>query len=255
MGVTIKEILELIDLNDITVWTVTSKEGDNSKVFDSIEDETLESRKDRFRRVMAVYPGGRFIFKGKKNKTDTRGQFLYEFENNNMNSSNQQPQQAVSINGVPEDKVTQMIQDAISRDREKREVEDLRKKLSEAEKKYREIDTSLNRILLKLGDNIIPIVSGIFGQPVKPATVGYLGLETQHDNNGTVQAEIMEIDEDSMNELSSRLEDAIELWGKADPEFIEVIEFISNFAASGDTIDTGFIKLDYKTVKQMLLKK
>jgi hypothetical protein len=255
MGVTIKEILELIDLNDITVWTVTSKEGDNSKVFDSIEDETLESRKDRFRRVMAVYPGGRFIFRGKKNKTDTRGQFLYEFENNNMNNSNQQTQQNVSINGVPEDKVSQMIQDAINRDREKREVEDLRKKLSEAEKKYREMDTSLNRILMKLGDNIIPIVSGIFGQQVKPATVGYLGLETQPENNGTVQSEVMEIDEDSMNELSSRLEDAIELWGKADPEFIEVIEFISNFAASGDTIDTGFIKLDYKKVKQLLLKK
>jgi len=125
----INEVIEWIELNQIEWFTVSTTKSDNTKVFDSLDDETLDNRKKRFRDTMRICTGGRFVIKGKRNKSDGRGLFEAEFENHN---DQQQSQSGIGsstptiVSGVPKDEVQALIASALKADRTERELNELR---------------------------------------------------------------------------------------------------------------------------------
>jgi hypothetical protein len=53
--------------------------------------------------------------------------------------------------------------------------------------------------------------------------------------------------------MMDRIQAAVEKWNDADPDFVQVLEFIAEFAASGATISPfPMVTLDYNAIKSML---
>lgn len=243
----IDEIIRMIELNEITVWQVSTADGDNRKVFDSLEDETLEGRKNRFRQVMELYPAGRLILNGKKSKNDTRGGFRFEFSTNapeTAQSIGNMPA-AYTVQGITPDEVKQQIADAIAAHDRERRLQELEAENKELKKVVD--NDSIGRILTKAE----PLIQYFIGRmiPQRPS-VAVAGIERE-DNEDVVFETIGDIDE----ETTDRVQAAIELWQTGDEDFVEVLEFIADFAANNRKVKAGLITLDYASVKNMLLNK
>lgn len=247
----VEDVIKWLDLNQNEWFTVSTTNDDNKKVFDSVEDETYETRKRRFRDTMQLCTGGRFVIKAKSNKTAGRGLFTEEFANNTASGS----APAVAgvqpvVSGITPDEVERRITDALDRDRKARELEALRAELKEARAELKENDSTINRILNRAEPLIGMLMSKMIPGTAQMGIAGTnqpIPVESVEDQR--------EVSEEEIDELSARIELAITKWGTADAGFIEVLEFIADFAADGKKIDTGFIQLDYPTVKGMMLKK
>ena len=48
----VEDVISWLGLQSLDYWTVSLNNDDNTKVFESIEDETLEGRRARFRETM-----------------------------------------------------------------------------------------------------------------------------------------------------------------------------------------------------------
>lgn len=235
----IKQVLDWLDLNRLEWFSVSTTKGDNTKVFDSIEDETLAARLKRFEDTMQICTGGRFIIKAKRNQKDGRGGFELEFENRPETSGIGSAQPA-TIQGVPEDKVQVLIAEALEKAEQKRKVSELERENKELKKEVEENGGAFMRILKKAE----PVIGMLIDRAIPQKQIQIAGYEPSEHNTDDVD-----------QELTSRIETAVMKWSEADEDFIQVLEFIAEFAATGEKIDTGFIKLDYATVKGMLLKK
>ena len=248
----VDDVIKWLDLNQNEWFTVSTTHDDNKKVFDSVEDETYEMRKRRFRETMQLCTGGRFVIKAKSNKTAGRGLFTEEFANN----SNGYLAPAVAgvqpgVSGITPEEVERRITDALERDRKAREVEDLKAELKEAKAELKENDSALNRIISRAE----PLIGMLLTKMIPgTAQMGIAGTDRTIPVDG-IGSEQHEVTDEEIDEMSTRIELAITKWGGADPQFIEVLEFIADFAADGKKIDAGFIQLDYETVKGMMLKK
>lgn len=250
MSKQIDDIIRLLELNEVTQWSVSSGEGDNKRVFDSLDDETLATRQDRFRKVMDLYPAGRLILTGSRTKNDTRSKFRYEFENRREDTTAiSGVQNAMSGVGMSKDEVQQQIAAAIQEHDRKRRLEELEAENKELRKEVKDIEQS-GIGLIKRAE---PIISQLIDRFIpRPASVTMAGI-TRNENTEPVEFEsIGEVDD----ETTARAQAAIEQWAEADTEFIQVLEFIADFAATGKSIDVGFgMKFDYQKIKEMLLSK
>jgi hypothetical protein len=248
----VTNVISWLELNKLDWFTVSTTKDDNSKVFDSIETESFEDRKNRFIETMRLSHGGRYVIKAKANKTAGRGVFMEEF----ANIESGQPAQVAGIGSVPPsenmvtvDELEKRITDAIARDRQARELEDLRAELKEARAELKENDSAINRII----KNAEPII-GLAISRIMPqgAQMGIAGTNNTIPVDGIVEKQ-NEVSEEEIDALSARIELAVAKWGTADPDFIEVMEFIADFASNGSTISPfPGINLDYKSIKGML---
>jgi len=246
----VEDVIKWLDFNQNEWFTVSTTNDDNKKVFDSIEDETYEARKRRFREVMQLCTGGRFVIKAKSNKTAGRGMFTEEFANNTASGS----APAVAgvqpvVSGITPDEVERRITDALDRDRKAREVETLRAELKEARAELKENDSTINRIL----NRAEPLIGMLMSKMIPgTAQMGIAGTTQTIPVDGIVEDQ-HEVTEEEIDEMSTRIELAIAKWGGADPQFLEVLEFIADFASNGSTISPfPGINLDYKSIKGML---
>jgi len=246
----VEDVIKWLDFNQNEWFTVSTTNDDNKKVFDSIEDETYEARKRRFREVMQLCTGGRFVIKAKSNKTAGRGMFTEEFANNTASGS----APAVAgvqpvVSGITADEVKRQIEDAIDRDRQARELADLKAQLKEAKAELKESDSAVSRILLRAE----PIIGMIMNKMIPgTAQMGIAGTDRTIPVDGIVEQQ-HEVTDEEIDEMSTRIELAIAKWGGADPQFLEVLEFIADFASNGSTISPfPGINLDYKSIKGML---
>lgn len=246
----VENVIEWIRDNKLEHWTVSTSNTDNKKVFETTEEENFEDRVNRFRKVMTLSTGGRFIIVAKKNKSDGRGLFSDEFVNNavGIGSLNKDTLPTV-INGVPEDKVKEMIQAERANWERELELKALREQNKELQDTVKEHDTAFNRILMKLEPHIGMLAGAVMNKFIPQNAPIAMGTTTQSINN------IPQTPEDMTNEeMNSRVEAAVEKWMIADPDnFVTLIEFIADFAASGKTIDGPFgMKFDYNAVKALL---
>jgi hypothetical protein len=247
----VEDVIKWLDLNQNEWFTVSTTNDDNKKVFDSLEDETYESRKRRFRDTMQLCTGGRFVIKAKSNKTAGRGGFTEEFANITIGGS----APAVAgvtpvVSGITTDELERRITDALDRDRKARRLEELEAQLKEARAELKESDSAVNRILLRAE----PIIGMIMNKMIPgTAQMGIAGTTQTIPVDGIVEQQ-NEVSEEEIDEMSTRIELAITKWGTADPDFIQVLEFIADFAAGGKEINAGFMTLTYPTVKGMMLK-
>jgi len=246
----VEKVITWLENNQLQWWTVSRTNDDNTKVFDSIEDETYEARKNRFIVTMQDVTGGKFIVKAKKNKTDGRGIFSDEFSNlpAGISGMNKDSLPTV-INGVPKEEVKEMIQAEREKWERDLEMKALREQNKELQATVKEHDTAFNRIIMKLEPHIGMLAEAAIGKFFPQAPSVALGTTTQKINNTPQNSEEM-----TNEEMNSRVEAAVEKWMIADPDnFVRLIEFIADFAESGKTIDGPFgMKFDYNAVKELL---
>ncbi|MDX9696028.1 MAG: hypothetical protein RBT49_09575 [Bacteroidales bacterium] len=240
-------MIRWLELQELEYWSVSlTKDEGNTKVFDWIENETLEARKQRFRDTMRISQGGRYYIKAKRNKTDGRGIFLEEFSNltNNLPAS----QSAIgTVTGITPDEVEKRIQDALSKDRQERELKELKEENQQLQKALKEVDTAGTRFMQKLEPYIGMIASSFVNKiiPAQPAvTMGMVehipADEMIEDNENDT-----EMNEQEQTQEATRIETALIKWAQADPDYINLLEAIAELAASKDNMYTmakGFIK-------------
>lgn len=247
---TLNDVFRLIDLNEIKFFSVSATDGTNTKVFDMNEDETIDAAKSRFREVMQYCTGGRFIFKGTRSKNDTRGAFRFEFSHQGESAisgiqTNVQP----VMNGIPENKVQEMIAKAL-------EDERLKNKMATLEEQNKELKAELKSkesVWQDIAENLKPLakpiaaIAGSFLQSKMPS-VGIAGYQPTGNNEPEADFEPVgenETDQPENND-QQRLEIALSKWAKADPEFLTLIEAVAEMAASNDPM--------YGMAKSMLKK-
>lgn len=269
MAAQVDDIVKLIRLQNIEFFTVSTSGGDNKKIFDSTdEDSTLDDRIARFLKVMDLYHGGRFILKGRRVKNDARSGFEYEFSNLEFQSAtpgNTTPM----VSGISADEVERRITEALQRDREKRELEDLRKELKDTKDALKSKDTAMNRILESLAPYagqiapaVVSAVSGFLGKFSPAGTPIAVGtVEKQHQQDSVFES-VDEVEEriehknntemnDDKNELieeqASRLDAAVLKLAQNEPEYIELLERVAEMAAANDQT--------YQMARNFILKK
>lgn len=251
----VHEVLKWLELNGCEYWTVSRDKSNNTKVFEWYRDETLAQRRERFIDTMKLLPATWYYVQAKKAENQTVGFFSAEFTNGEPEGSKQQSTPgATVISGVPETDVQRRIDEAIERYETRAKLAQLERERAELAAQVNELNNVGTRFMKKLEPYIGQIAGSLMNKfiPQAPA-VGIAGTVSNDVIFDPVedeeQAQVQEHDQET------RIATALQRWSDADADFIDVLEFIANFAASGEKIDAGFIKLDYSTVKSMLLKK
>lgn len=245
----IEDVIRWIDLNGIEFWKVSKSRGDkNDKVFETEKDETMADKKARFRDVMRLYPGNYFVVSGKKSLTQTTGQFEYEF----MNGQTASPAvggltPGVSGDFVPKSEINGLVNAEIEKFKTELKLQQLEAENKELKKELDENGGAIGR-MIKRAEPVLGMLIDRF-VPARPqvqlAGIEYTNQpETRNDVSETVEAS---------DEENHRIQIALEKWNAADADFIQVLEFIADFAATGKTISPfPMVTLDYNSIKGML---
>ncbi|OJV39629.1 MAG: hypothetical protein BGO29_04585 [Bacteroidales bacterium 36-12] len=242
----VEDVIKWLELNNLEWWTVSLTKDDNAKVFDSLDDEALEARKQRFRDTMRLSLGNRFVIKAKSNKSSGRGMFQEEFQNN-QGSSLQPSQHTVGTIGITPEEVEKRITEALDKANRERELKDLKEQNIQLQKSLKEVDTVGTRIMQKLEPYIGTIASSLVNKliPDQPA-VSIASAEPVEEPEYVYEKNDDETDIDTQNtQDANRIETALIKWANADPDYIGLLEAIADLAASGDNMYTmakGFIK-------------
>lgn len=253
----IDDTIKFLQLNKIEYWKVQLKDADNSLIFEA-DESTFADNEQRFRDVMELCTGSRFIIKGSEKKGINRGNFLEEFKNVPEVPGIPKVEGLPQVQGVPVDEVERRISAAIDGLKREQKMEALENENKELKQTVREFDSMQNRILGKLEPYIGTIIQSVAGKifPQQPS-VQLAGVEYEKDENDTE-------DENPEHESSNpkpqiqngehRLTVALEKWQKADPDnFIRLIEFIADFASSDKKISPfPGINLGYTEISEML---
>ncbi|MFM2292648.1 MAG: hypothetical protein RIS29_2461 [Bacteroidota bacterium] len=251
----VEKVIEWLRINELEYFTVKTSNDENSRIFDRKDEAPFEDEITRFQRVMSISKGGRYIIVAKASKTTTRGQFKEEFSNADAVTpavSGLAPTPSV---GLSEEKVNEMLEKKRLEWEKDLELKQLKEQLKDVKEELRAKDSALNNFIEKINPHIGLLLNGLASKIFPQAQPTQLSI-------GTIDRAIQQQQTTSESEMDentlspeSRLEAALEQWQAADPEsFIELIEFIANFAASGEKIKAGFIDLGYNEVKEMLLK-
>lgn len=238
----VDKVIEWLEVNETPHFVVSSKEGENSKVFESREDESFEDAKNRLRRVMEFCTGNRFVIKARKEYKGTRGFFTEEFRNNPDGSI--VPSQQSAIGNTAQNSGPGLGYIAIGEldrrlaEERKSIMQDVRIERLEAENKelqteLLEKDTAFTRTIQKLEPYLGTILGNTIGKMVPQAPmVGVAGIE------------ISETETDLSDE--QRLSAALQRWSEVEPDLVKIIETLANMAVSGDNM--------YSMAKNMLIK-
>jgi len=239
----VENVIKWLHVNDLNYWRVKVKEGDNATVFETTEGKTFDDNVSNFRRVMDLSQGNRYFITANSLKAQSKGNYFEEFKNLETQTSaigaNQQSQMSI---GVAPEEVDRRVTDAVERAMDKLEMKRIKEENSELQKTIREHDTMMNRVIKQTE----PFIGTMLGSLVKKfipdaPQLGIAGIDDidQVDNETETQTA-----EPEMQNQQIRLQNALERWSKADPDFIDIIETVSNMAATGNPM--------YQTAKGLL---
>lgn len=242
----VENTIEWLRLNGLDHFTVSLKDTDNTRVFESDDTVIFEDNVSKFRQVMNLSMGSRFLIKASKKADSKRGNYFEEFKNISALS-------APAVNGLaaqpqPQQDVEALIEAGIAKYKREVEFQNLKAELAE----YKKIADKKLSIFEKLVENATPYVPQIAGLIIKKfspgsAPIALAGFENQTQNNFQQTDEIMENSEITFtDEQTDRVEAALQMWAKADPDCIALLEKIAQMAASKDGM--------YGMAKGMLLK-
>lgn len=247
----IEDILRWLEINGLEFFKVSKSRGDkNDKVYETSSEDNPAERIRKFRDAMKFAPSGYFYITARRSQTATTGLFENEF----MNGQAASPAvggvaPAVSGDFVPKSEISGMVQAEM--EKYKQEI-----RMKELEEENRELKQQVNSAMTGIGNalnKIMPVIADrIF--PQRPA-VQVAGIE--RSEQPTQQNEIDEIIDtevvEATNEENERIQNALMKWSEADADFIQVLEFIADFAATGKTISPfPMVTLDYNSIKGML---
>jgi len=275
----VEDVIKFLKVNKLDYWTVQVKEGDNGYVFKADEGLSFDDNVKNFRQTMELSTGSRFFLKANGGKVN-KGNFYEEFKNVSGTPSVNGLPNTNTVRGFTEEEVDRKITEALEKERIRREMEAVKQENEELKQQINAINTPVNRVIAKIGD-YLPQIMGFIGErifpprtPMQIAGMDYnLNFEprvqTMHassNEHASSQEPDQEHKQDDIHrdepqfsnlaeDAENRLVNAINLWAKADPEFLEVIEFIANFAASGNKVGNGFMQFDYNQVKGLIFNK
>ncbi len=242
----VEDVISWLELNSLEWWTASLTKDDNAKVFDSLEDETLETRKKRFRDTMRLATGNRFIIRAKTNKQAGRGMFQEEFANNQGNL--QASQSTIgTVTGITPDEVEKRIADALAKAERERELKELREQNNQLQKALKEVDSVGTRFMQKL-EPFIGVIAQSFVSKLVPnnPAVSIASIDTVSDTDPDHENEITDLEtSQEVEQTQLRIENALIKWMKADPDYIDLLEAIAKLADEKDpmyNMAKGFIK-------------
>lgn len=233
-----ENIIKIIRENAIENWTVKSSKSDSNSVVFKTNDAGMENNIERMNKIMMLYKGDYFVFQGKDNSASGRGNYLYEFSNNNKEENLNVNRQIPYVSGISPEDVQKQIDLAVAKVKMEFREEDLlrrEKELKEERKAFIEEKESVVGIAIsKLGavlPKIFPkvAVAGIDDNPIKA---------TQLTNN---EQPITEEDDriKSVNEVSEdvtvKVENLMNRWLAVDEDCVALLEKIVCLAESGDS--------------------
>lgn len=234
----VDKVIEWLEVNETPHFVVSSREGENSKIFESREDESFEDAKNRFRRVMNFCRGNRFLVKARKDYKSTRGLFTEEFRNNPESAPLASGQ--ASISGQANPGLGYIAIGELDRrlaEERKSIMQDVKIERLEAENKelqteLLEKDTAFARAIHKLEPYLGTILGNTVGKIIPQAPViGVAGMEEDTDIT------------DGMTD-EERLSKALQRWGAVEPDMINIIEILAEMAEKKDntyTMAKGFL--------------
>jgi hypothetical protein len=226
-----EKAIDFIKFNGFKFWKLRRNEkGPYLFVFQN-EDSTMQDSEVRLKDALNyLEPGNYWIETGEK-ATDTRGWHSSPFriEGAGYGIGN------LPVSGIgtltPE-LVQEKINEALSRERQTRDLEDLRKKLLEAETKAKELEREKDSFLMRLGNGLVPYIGTIIeGFGITPSTkyapARIAGIDEPNKNQNMAEKAV---------DQQKRLEIAFEKWAKYESDPALVIEKIVELAETNPKV-------------------
>ena len=255
----INNVLQWLDVNGILQWTVFQGSGSagQGKIFESNIEMPQETEVDRFKTVMALSENTLVKIVGKTNPKQQTGVFVETWSNVSAAPTH-------SIGAAPvmdADYIDKKIAAAVHEERlmwREKELAKRESSLADAEKEFKRNQEGIVGILIEKAapfiSKLVPrtAVAGVqTSTPVDPIPVREVvsGTESQDDVAGGTSSDVFADDE------ADRLFNAMTRYKEADPEYLEVLESFINTVTSGEPFSVYGMKVDYTTIKNVILKR
>lgn len=247
----IEDILRWLEINGLEFFKISKSRGDkNNKIYETSSEDNPAERIRKFRDAMKFAPSGYFYIIARRNETATTGLFENEF----MNGQAASPAvggvtPGVSGDFVPKSEISGMVQAEIEKYKTEVRLQQLEAENKELKKELDENGGAIGR-MIKRAEPVLGMLIDRF-VPARPS-VQLAGIEHETEfepetRNSEPETEL------ASDEENHRIQLALEKWNAADPDFIQVLEFIADFAATGKTISPfPMVTLDYNSIKGML---
>ncbi|MDD4109804.1 MAG: hypothetical protein PHH93_13900 [Prolixibacteraceae bacterium] len=241
----VNDVIEWLRLNEMKSWEVRTKDTDNAIVFQTMEGIPEETNFSNFQKNMELSKGGRYIIYASDStnlKTSKKGRFREEFENlENVSSIGSVAPQFM---GVPDGFVRREdVQAMIDKERMRNEMDRQKTEIEDLKEENRRLNEPIKKFMSNLSPIVAPVVSGLMQKFAPGTQIGMLpGSFAENEPKMNIPDEGEEINEED----DLKLRNALESWSNADPDFLLLIEKISDMAKSGNPF--------YSQAKEMLLK-
>ena len=260
----INNVINWLDLNGIEQWTVYCGAGKNGqgKIFESNFEMPRDSEIERFKKVMLYSENAVMTVHGKNNPKQQTGIFIETW-------SNAAPS-AISIGAAPAfdaDYIDSKIKAAVAEERliwREKELAKRESAVAEAEREYKRNSEGVWGVILeKAGPLLAQImpraaVAGVPGTPTPVAPIPVREVPSETSEFAVEPTSELSVEEDIFtDEEADRLMTAMARFKAVDPEFVEVVEGLVDFVCSGQPIAVmnGMVNIDYKQVKDIILKR
>lgn len=245
------DVEQWLRVNNLDAWEIKSKDADNSWIFETDPELSFEKNLAKFHETMSLCKSGRFIINAGRGELARKGRFNETFSNQESAPLfiKEEPQPHVAaVPTIPEGYISRSELDMILA---KRDQEIKVQKMESELKELKEENKKLNEPLQKFFRTVTPFAEPVIGALISKfagANIAVAGMPTDEP----IQREAIaptEQQEDVCFELSdedgARLMNSLNDWRNADADFLQLIEKISQMAASGNPM--------YATAKNMLL--
>ncbi|MFT3753686.1 MAG: hypothetical protein QM800_12710 [Paludibacter sp.] len=236
-----ENVIKWLEVNQLDYWRVMVKDAENSLVFESTDGAVFADNVKRFRDVMDLSTGGRFIIKAGSKKGVNRGNYFEEFKNISESSSVNGMQQQPSIQGFTAEYVQEKVDAAIGRLETKMLIEKLEAEKKELREELNAIKTPVNQFFAQLSPYVGKLAPVLINKIFPTTQVALAGIEPDPDfepiEDEAENSELKTQNSEQTTELSdeqTRLMVALDKWSKADPDFLTLIEAVADMAARKD---------------------
>ena len=252
----VDNVIRFLRDNNLDHWKVKIKDTDNGYIFQSIENQAFEDNVKRFRSIMEVSQAGNFSIIGYPVFGINKGNYFENFSNLTnipaIGNIQNNPINNVLSEDEFERKASKLIQKALEDDRIARRIEQLENRNKELEDEIKTVNAPMNRIAQRI-EPFIGQGMSFFAQkmfPTKTLAISGTGEQIKGDEQNSEH----NMNEETIKTVEERIQEACQKWGNADVEFLEVIEFLAEFASSGQPLQTG-MPFTYEQVKGMIFPK
>ena len=228
---TIQEAVEFIRLNEISDFKAQRlSDNDNTTLFKSKQEETLERNIDVFDRIMRMAEGSFYLM---GNNTG-RGKFSIEIKNERRPETVHAAEPA-QVNGIfGEEEIEKRATNLFNQYKRDLENDEMREELKELREVVNRKETLVERFIEKIEPYIGTIVPALLGK-LFPATAPIAVAGVQNFANSNTESDMsneITLTEDQEN----RIGNALEKWMQIDPDCIALLEKIAHIAATNQSM-------------------